>query len=73
MNFCGEHSFDFMLGVAHTYVIRDRFVLKTVFSEKLNHENVVEIPLGKENSYMARLKKDIAQGYTQSVFSNQFE
>lgn len=69
MNVCGKHVFDVMLDVAHTNVIRNRFLLKDLVDKEC-HENVVEIPTEKENKYLERLSKDITEGFIQNVFSN---
>ncbi|CAC5389373.1 ANK [Mytilus coruscus] len=68
--FCGKSKIDFMLEIAHTDVIRDRFAFKSSIPENTAHDNVVEIPSDKENNYFDRLKKDIEQGFIKNVFSN---
>ncbi|CAG2243413.1 unnamed protein product [Mytilus edulis] len=69
--FCGNHMIDFTLEVAHTNLIRDRFVLKRLMKKNVEHEKVVKIPLANGKKYIERLKKDIEQGFVINVFLNQ--
>lgn len=70
VHYCGIYHLDLMLEVAHTDLIRDRFVFKSFPRKIKKHELFVVIPKEMEHEYFKRLKKDIENGFIQNVFSN---
>ncbi|XP_071150486.1 ankyrin-1-like [Mytilus edulis] len=71
--FFGEFKLDLVLKIAHTCIIRDRFIFKSVPKEILEHDNtfdLIQIPEELEQTYFNRLLRDIENGFISNVFSN---
>lgn len=70
--FFGEHDFELTIDIAHTDVIRDRFVMTSLSEKDSNstHENVLVIPVEKEETYFDRLFRDVNEGFLENIFLN---
>ncbi|XP_063426878.1 uncharacterized protein LOC134710450 [Mytilus trossulus] len=70
--FHGEHDFELTIGIAHTDVIRDRLVMTSLSENDSygSHENVLVIPVEKEEIYFDRLFKDVDEGFLENIFLN---
>ncbi|CAG2234201.1 unnamed protein product [Mytilus edulis] len=70
-SFCGKLKFDLVLNIAHTEVVRDRFMLKRLITEEMDTtEHFITIPETKETQYFERLLKDINDGFVENIFLN---
>lgn len=70
---CWEHFVDLVLEVAHTYVIRDRFLFESIQNEtqnKTKQTNVIKVSDTREKQYVERILKDIRNGFIKDIFLN---
>ncbi|CAC5384269.1 unnamed protein product [Mytilus coruscus] len=71
--FFGEYKLDLVLSIAHTCIIRDRFILKSLRKDSFEQDkacNLIHIPGELEQTYFNRLLRDIENGFITNTFSN---
>ncbi|CAC5416513.1 ANK [Mytilus coruscus] len=65
--FYGNHMFDYILEMAHSEIIRDRYLFSSLEDDV---ECVIKVQLDKEQPYFDRVISDIRNGFLCNVFNN---